>query len=819
MFETLVKRYGPEPDDDVPASPSETASKSPKRSSDYRGRLTKFYEKYAPDKLSQIDKALDVYKGKEDAMFETLVKRYGPEPDDDAPESPSETVSKSPVVEVMLDAGNKPNETSVVPIMDGLIVNAEALSALVKLFSVYAPERQRHLPLLLKSYHGREDELLPLVAADFGVTYIEESNSNSSSQMDSSFSASYPLPSSRGTICSAGNLSLQIHGGLQVLVAPDSSAEDKGDVHRLTVAVRFGRSDVFQTPPFLCSNRSGNINSTFQAPGNRFLLKLDGSTFLFKLVAYCDGKFMGECKIPLSALPVRGTVAFPLNVREGETDPFLIRQAASLGVIRLSWSFVSDAAVQTYRRIRNELFLAKTPEISSAVTRDKVQAPERSKHADVFFERIVAMHCRYLPMKVNRDDLLRLRMEYLGREEQLLDTMVVKYGPEPEPNSFRSRLERLFFHYDVGRVVEAHRFAVSALGQEEKVLRSLTTSLGPEIPVLYAPLPNNARASNAMGDRHRVRLTRWLSLRCPRRVEEVDYLLVRFSERETLLFRTLSEVLGAEPADDVYHETLRSRHSITGAIGAYFRHRRAPGFLQWVWSDTTSTQANLETENATSPSGKPTPAIESAFSSQWVKLRHRLERFYRFYNPIKASTVEETLQEWRGREELLFEALRQKYGPEPATTARERDVSYDVRSHKVQDVPTNSTSSSAAETKSSVLYPSPFRSTTVLQPPGIVTLSASKQTKKKGGGGQDTIMMSSVDVAEKLERYFSKWNPAQISQIGLIVERFDGRYSELDTMLTTKYGSSLFDIGDEVSKEGNADTFTSTSPQKGILKS
>eukprot|EP00934_Nitzschia_sp_Nitz4_P005414 Nitzschia sp. Nitz4//scaffold35_size145790//119635//120438//NITZ4_003052-RA/size145790-processed-gene-0.247-mRNA-1//-1//CDS//3329549190//5404//frame0 len=45
-------------------------------------RLTAFYEKYQPDKVSDVPSLIEKYAGKEDKLFLALVKKYGPEPDD-----------------------------------------------------------------------------------------------------------------------------------------------------------------------------------------------------------------------------------------------------------------------------------------------------------------------------------------------------------------------------------------------------------------------------------------------------------------------------------------------------------------------------------------------------------------------------------------------------------------------------------------------------------------------------------------------------------------------------------------------------------------
>jgi len=45
-------------------------------------RLTKFYEMYVAEKVSDVPSLLKKYAGKEDKLFMALVKKYGPEPDD-----------------------------------------------------------------------------------------------------------------------------------------------------------------------------------------------------------------------------------------------------------------------------------------------------------------------------------------------------------------------------------------------------------------------------------------------------------------------------------------------------------------------------------------------------------------------------------------------------------------------------------------------------------------------------------------------------------------------------------------------------------------
>jgi hypothetical protein len=90
MFKALERKYGPETA--VPGyqgangtdQKEEEAPKKPEiptlNFNPHRPRLIRFYEKWAPEKLSSVDSVLQVYAGREALMFEALVKKYGPEP-------------------------------------------------------------------------------------------------------------------------------------------------------------------------------------------------------------------------------------------------------------------------------------------------------------------------------------------------------------------------------------------------------------------------------------------------------------------------------------------------------------------------------------------------------------------------------------------------------------------------------------------------------------------------------------------------------------------------------------------------------------------
>eukprot|EP01065_Artemidia_motanka_P041766 TRINITY_DN5449_c1_g1_i1.p1 TRINITY_DN5449_c1_g1~~TRINITY_DN5449_c1_g1_i1.p1 ORF type:complete len:895 (+),score=251.16 TRINITY_DN5449_c1_g1_i1:44-2686(+) len=67
VIDRLVKKYG-----DVPSGGG--------GGSDWKSRLTRFYEAYDPGKVGQVDKVLGKFAGREAEMMAKLVEKYGPEP-------------------------------------------------------------------------------------------------------------------------------------------------------------------------------------------------------------------------------------------------------------------------------------------------------------------------------------------------------------------------------------------------------------------------------------------------------------------------------------------------------------------------------------------------------------------------------------------------------------------------------------------------------------------------------------------------------------------------------------------------------------------
>jgi hypothetical protein len=79
VISSLVKKYGPEPD----PMAGGVAPPTPRKS--YRDRVIAMYTKYAPEKLSTVDRTMEKFKGQEEEVMKTLIGKYGPEPVDEPP--------------------------------------------------------------------------------------------------------------------------------------------------------------------------------------------------------------------------------------------------------------------------------------------------------------------------------------------------------------------------------------------------------------------------------------------------------------------------------------------------------------------------------------------------------------------------------------------------------------------------------------------------------------------------------------------------------------------------------------------------------------
>eukprot|EP01063_Lacrimia_lanifica_P009460 TRINITY_DN16462_c0_g2_i4.p2 TRINITY_DN16462_c0_g2~~TRINITY_DN16462_c0_g2_i4.p2 ORF type:complete len:523 (+),score=205.76 TRINITY_DN16462_c0_g2_i4:1033-2601(+) len=75
LIASLVKKFGPEPP--PPAAAGGAAAPAPMT---HRDRVVALFQTYSPDKVGSVDALLTKHAGKEAALIQALVKKFGPEP-------------------------------------------------------------------------------------------------------------------------------------------------------------------------------------------------------------------------------------------------------------------------------------------------------------------------------------------------------------------------------------------------------------------------------------------------------------------------------------------------------------------------------------------------------------------------------------------------------------------------------------------------------------------------------------------------------------------------------------------------------------------
>ena len=792
MFTALEKKYS------CPGGSQLSALRATNNQASYRARLIGFYEQYAPEKLADVDKALETWKGREEDMFVALEKKYNvngssPQGSPDASprnlHDPSQDASKSGTP-AGVAADDDPNRVK-----------------LRAFYRQHAPEKtEADITKALDTWKGRENEMFATLEKKYGVA---PSKAPTPTPLSGSPSSS--------PIGSGGDRSARSRlEAFYKQYAPEKTADDvekalatwKGREEEMFAALakKYDMSQETNSTSPSGKNATRALSPSSAEASNLPKLK-DNRTTRERLAAFFYHRapdkmndidstiemWKGREEDMFAALVVKYGPEPPLGTFAPEVSPEKVQRQTMrqrleefYQVREMDMDIDIDKALTMWKGREEEMFKSLEKKygppkvtlerhMSKADAREKLVelyrefAPEKlptvdrtlelwkgregemvrtltKKYRDaevnaaeqdnvanteLYVQRITAMYCRYLPERLS--ELTAVLDAHEGQEAALLESMCVRFGPEPDPYDFQSRLERVYGFYEPGRVKEARSLAQQASGREDFVIRTLVKKYGPEPGAKYSVPPTSVIATNPRDDRHRIRLTRWFMLKCPRRAPEVDYYLVRFAGRESLLFRLMAETLGPEPKDEPLQETVRSRFLTTPALKAYFEKRRAPPFLNWLWNGTVEGAEQQTTK-------KP-----AALASTSTLMRDRLTRFYQHYHPIKVSEVDETLARWRGREELLFEALVHKYGAEPPNELPSR-----------------------------------------LEPSNVSPRGQSRTVPPGLAGGQSPHLATTPRAI--LQSFYAVQNPSKLKDIEATLERFHGREEVMYHMLHTKYG-------------------------------
>uniref|UniRef100_H3HBS5 Uncharacterized protein n=1 Tax=Phytophthora ramorum TaxID=164328 RepID=H3HBS5_PHYRM len=209
---------------------------------------------------------------------------------------------------------------------------------------------------------------------------------------------------------------------------------------------------------------------------------------------------------------------------------------------------------------------------------------------------------------------------------------------------------------------------------------------------------------------------------------------------------------------------------------------KSSGFGAFGSAATSSSTTPLATATA-SPFGKPA-----------VDYRQRLVEFYQKYNPDKLSSVDATLQKYKGNEEKLFQNLAVKYkvnganGVQPASPAMPAASPF---GKPAKPAPAASPFGSATQTSSGFGPAGGSGFGGGFQSAAATTPSFGAPTPFGAAAGGFGAATSGVNYREKLAAFYQQHNPGKLSSVDATLEKYKGREDHLFAMLeqnTTTFG-------------------------------
>eukprot|EP00760_Papus_ankaliazontas_P031106 PhM_4_TR5184/c0_g1_i1/m.99140 len=162
LFRELVTRYGPEPwqlasskSERVITAPSTTAGAVSRE--EYLSVLVPFYQKHNPERIPQLDRVLNYYRGKEKELWSELVKKYGADAVPTMPGAPSDSTSTA-----------RPSRDAY-------------RAALTTFYMKHRPEKVSQIDTFLDYYEGREDTYFEELRKKYGEMPIMSGSAASAS--------------------------------------------------------------------------------------------------------------------------------------------------------------------------------------------------------------------------------------------------------------------------------------------------------------------------------------------------------------------------------------------------------------------------------------------------------------------------------------------------------------------------------------------------------------------------------------------------------------------------------------------------------------
>eukprot|EP00755_Sulcionema_specki_P027590 Sspe_Gene.88071::Locus_60190_Transcript_1_1_Confidence_1.000_Length_2090::g.88071::m.88071 len=151
--------------------------------------------------------------------------------------------------------------------------------------------------------------------------------------------------------------------------------------------------------------------------------------------------------------------------------------------------------------------------------------------------RLINFYATYCPEKLSTVDAILERRK--GTEQEAMETLVSKYGPEPVPpkanpefEKWKARLTAFYMKYNKDKVGDVPVLLSRNAGKEELVLQKLIQKYGPEPADIRGVVEGI--------------LLKW----APSQLSEVEQLISGNKESEETFIKALEEKYGAAPADE-----------------------------------------------------------------------------------------------------------------------------------------------------------------------------------------------------------------------------------------------------------------------------
>ncbi|KAG3121700.1 hypothetical protein PI125_g76 [Phytophthora idaei] len=218
---------------------------------------------------------------------------------------------------------------------------------------------------------------------------------------------------------------------------------------------------------------------------------------------------------------------------------------------------------------------------------------------------------------------------------------------------------------------------------------------------------------------------------------------------------------------------------------------------------------------STATNSTTTTTAPSPFGQPAVDYRQKLVEFYQKHNPNKLSSVDATLQKYKGNEEKLFQNLATKYkvnaspAVQPANPTATASPFGKPGAFSASSTSAGTTFGSASSVGFGAAKPAPSASpfgaavAPASSPFGATSQPSAGFGSASGsgfGGFQSTTATTpafgapspfgatgGVNYREKLAAFYQQHNPAKLSSVDATLEKYKGREDHLFAMLEQKY--------------------------------